>query len=80
MKIPVIKNLVETASMEQLLAAEEALCDERQPEIQVDGDDEGEQLTHVLAAQFIQTEMKEKGVDYMTALRSYTSKVRTSIS
>lgn len=80
MKLPVIKKLVESASYEQLLAAEQAICEEQTPEITIDGDDEGEQLTHILAAQFIQNEMKEKGVDYMTALRSYTSRVRTSIS
>jgi len=80
MKLPVIKKLVETASMEQLLAAEESILNETAPSIEVEGVDEGEQLTHVMAAQFIKNEMAEKAVDYMTAMRSYTLKVRTSIS
>jgi phage-related protein len=79
MKLPVIKKLVETYSDPQLEAAEEALLNESTPEIEVEGSDEGEQLTHVMAARFILSEMA-KGADYMTALRSYTSKVRTSIS
>jgi hypothetical protein len=80
MKLPVIKKLVESTSLEDLLAAEEAMLSENEPGIAVEGDDEGEQLTHVLAAIFILTEMKKNGGDYMAALRSYTSKVRTSIS
>lgn len=80
MKLPVIKKLVETFTKEELLAAEEALMSEASPAIAVEGDDEGEKLTHVLAAVFILDEMKVKGVDYLTALRAYTSKVRTSIS
>jgi hypothetical protein len=80
MKLPVIKKLVETASLDELVAAEEAILNEVLPEIEVIGDDEGEQLTHIMAAIFIKTEMAEKSVDYMTALRTYTNKVRTSIS
>ncbi len=80
MKLPVIKKLVETFTREELLAAEEALMSEASPAIPVEGDDEGEKLTHILAAVFILDEMKARGVDYLTALRTYTSKVRTSIS
>jgi hypothetical protein len=80
MKLPVIKKLVETSSLEDLLAAEEAILSESEPSIPVEGDDEGEQLTHVLAAIFIKNEMAHKGLDYTSALRAYTLKVRTSIS
>jgi len=80
MKLPAIKKLVENASFEQLALAEEAILNEQNPEIEVEGSDEGEMLTHIMAAQFIKNEMAEKNVDYMTAMRSYTSKVRTSIS
>jgi hypothetical protein len=80
MKIPAIKKLVEQFSMEELKAAEEALYNEEAPTIEVGGDDEGEQLTHVLAAQFIQEHMKAEGSDLKTALRAYTLKVRNSIS
>ncbi|MGW8123190.1 DUF6952 family protein [Roseivirga echinicomitans] len=80
MKIPVIKKLVESASLEDLRAAEEALLEELQPAIEIQGDDEGEQLTHVFAAIFILEKMESSEVDFKTALREYTQKVRTSIS
>lgn len=80
MKIPAIKLLAENASIEELKAAEEALYDERKPAIGVLGDDEGEQLTHVLAALWIKTEMEARGIAFPVALREYTSRVRNSIS
>ncbi|SIT88900.1 DUF6952 family protein [Pontibacter indicus] len=80
MKIPVIKKLVETQSLEALTAAEEALMEEQPLAIEVEGDDEGEQLTHVIAAAWILTYMNDNGVDFKTALREYTKKVRVSIS
>lgn len=80
MKIPAIKKLVEEVSLIDLRAAEEALLEELQPKIEVQGEDEGEQLTHVFAAIFILEKMESSGVDFKTALREYTQKVRTSIS
>tara|TARA_A100000171_G_C2084544_1_gene121393 strand:- start:515 stop:757 length:243 start_codon:yes stop_codon:yes gene_type:complete len=80
MKIPVIKKLVEEIALEDLKAAEEALMEEQKPAIEIQGDDEGEQLTHVFAAIFILEKMEKNGVDFKTALREYTQKVRTSIS
>jgi hypothetical protein len=80
MKIPVIKKLTEAYSLEELQAAEEALYEEQTPTIEITGDDEGEQLTHVLAAIFIKEHMTEHGSDLKTALREYTLKVRNSIS
>ncbi|KOF03663.1 hypothetical protein AWW67_07635 [Roseivirga seohaensis] len=80
MKIPVIKKLVEEVALEDLKAAEEALMEEQKPAIEIQGDDEGEQLTHVFAAIFILEKMEKNGVDFKTALREYTQKVRTSIS
>jgi len=80
MKIPSIKKLVDQYSITQLKAAEDALLDEQQPAIEVEGDDEGEKLTHIMAAQFIKEEMEQKGLDYLSALRSYSGRVRNSIS
>ncbi|MBB3697752.1 hypothetical protein KMW28_06145 [Flammeovirga yaeyamensis] len=79
MKIPVIKKLVETYSLEQLQAAEEALAEELTPEITIEGEDEGEQLTHAFAAIWIK-EKVEAGEEFKTALRAYTQMVRGSIS
>ena len=80
MKIPVIKKLVETQTLDALTAAEEALMEEQPLAIEVEGDDEGEQLTHVIAAAWILNYMNDNGVDFKTALREYTKKVRVSIS
>ena len=80
MKIPVIKKLVEQASIAQLRAAEDAILEGNTPEIVVEGDDEGEQLTHILAAIEILHAMQHHGQDFTTALRAYSQRVRTSIS
>lgn len=80
MKIPAIKKLVETYTKVELLNAEAAISDGKTPSIEVEGEDEGEQLTHVIAAAWILQEMNEKNLDFKTALREYTQKVRNSIS
>lgn len=80
MKVPAIKKLVENFKTEELEQAEETLLEEKQPDIEVDGEDEGEQLTHVLAAKFIIDDMHANGTQFKEALRKYTDKVRTSIS
>ena len=80
MKIPVIKQLVETYSLAQLRAAEDALLDEQTPAIEVPGDDDGEQLTHVLAAVWIHHYLDTHAGPFPVALREYTKKVRTSIN
>ena len=80
MQLAVIKHLSETYSLELLKKAEEALYEEQSPEIIVEGKDEGERLTHVLAAINILEDMATNGVDHRTALRNYTQMVRNSIS
>lgn len=81
MKIPAIKKLVEAKyTLEMLDEAEEALINEEQPAIEIEGADDGEQLTHIFAAKWIIENMAESGVDFKTALRNYTQKVRNSIS
>lgn len=80
MKIPVIKSVVERYNLDQLRAAEAALMNEEQLPIEIEGDDEGEQLTHILAAIFIKEVMERDGVAYPVALRQYTSRVRESIN
>jgi len=80
MKIPVIKDLVENQTLEALIAAEEAIIDEQTPDIEVKGEDDGEQLTHVMAAIWILNHMQDHNTDFKTALREYTKKVRVSIS
>ncbi|WP_462249743.1 DUF6952 family protein [Ekhidna sp.] len=79
MKIPVIKALVESYTKEELSKAEEAIIEEQNPTIEIGGDDEGEQLTHVYAAIQILNAMEDDNVDFKTALREYTGRVRNSI-
>ena len=80
MKIAAIKKAVESYSIEQLKKAEDEIMNELEPSIALDGADEGENLTHALAAIWIITKMKSQQIDFNTALRLYTQKVRVSIS
>jgi len=80
MKIPIIQGLVEKHSIEILKKAEMALVAEEPLPIEVVGDDEGEQLTHIIAASWILKIMDQEEIDFKTALKEYTRKVRESIS
>jgi hypothetical protein len=80
MKIPVIKTIVEQYQLEELKKGEEQLMNGEALTIEVGGDDEGEQLTHILAAIWIKEHMQQYSSDYKTALRAYTEKVRSSIN
>jgi hypothetical protein len=80
MKLAVIKKLAETQTLESLRQAEDAILNEEKPSIEIEGEDEGEQLTHAIAAIQILSDMETQGVDLRTALRAYTERVRNSIS
>lgn len=80
MQIAIIKHLAETFTLAELQKAEAALCEEQIPEITVEGKDEGEKLTHVLAAINILEDVQKNGVDIRTAIRNYSQRVRNSIS
>ena len=79
MQIPIIKKLVEQYSLAQLQSAEEAMLEEQKPTIEVEGKDEGECLTHVLASIYIKEKM-EQGTAFNQALRDFSQRVRKSIS
>lgn len=80
MKPAAIKKLVENNELEALQKAEEELMEEKTPSVEVDGSDEGEQLTHILAAVWIKQQMQKNNSDLKTELRNYTQRVRTSIN
>lgn len=80
MQIPVIKKLVELYSISQLKEAEDALLNEQKPSIEVDGKDEGECLTHVLASIYIKEHIEKNNSSFNLALRDFTQRVRKSIS
>jgi hypothetical protein len=79
MKIPAIKKLVEAYNIPELQAAEAALLEELPLPLEVEGEDEGEKLTHILAAIWIKHEMQREGLDFVKALRAYSARVRKSI-
>ncbi len=81
MKIPEIKRLAESYTSEQLAGAEMAILEEQAlPEgVEVNGEDDGERLTHISGAQFVLSEVA-KGEELKTAVRAFSAKVRNSIS
>ncbi len=80
MKIPIIKQLVETYTLEQLTAAETAIAEGETPVIDIIGEDEGEQLTHAYASMFIRKLIDEQGMNFQTAMREYTKMVRETLN
>ena len=80
MKIPVIKQLVEAYTTADLEKAESDIIEGNPLAIEIEGADEGEQLTHAIAAVWIQKIMKESKLEFKDALREYTKRVRSSIS
>lgn len=80
MKLPAIKSIAEQFTLQQLQLAEDKLLNDETPEINIPGDDEGEQLTHVLAAIDILNRVANEGCDLRTALRQFSERVRNSIS
>ncbi len=80
MKVPALKKLVESYTLEQCIDAEQQLLEGEKPTIEIDGADEGEQLTHILGAIDILTRVKEEGKDIKTATREFIDRVRNSIS
>lgn len=79
MKISAIKELIGTYDLNDLRRAEEAILNEQKPAIPIAGDDEGEQLTHVIAAIEVAGHI-QKGMKESEALRTFTQRVRRSIS
>lgn len=80
MKIPAIKKLVENYSLVQLQEAENAIMEEQKPAIEIEGDDEGECLTHILASIYIKDKMENHATPFNQALRDFSQRVRNSIS
>jgi hypothetical protein len=80
MKLAEIKKLIETQSRTQLQRAEAQLLEGEELDIAVGGDDAGEQLTHVMAALEVLKDMQENGTEVSVAMRTYTKRVRDSIS
>jgi hypothetical protein len=80
MKLPVIKKLVETYTLEQCEKAEQQMLEGLETEITVEGDDEGEKLTHILGAIEILKQIKVQNMEPRIAIREFFERVRNSIS
>lgn len=80
MNIASIRHLADTFTRDELQHAEAALLREEALSIDVPGIDDGEKLTHLIAAQWVLRHKDTEGVDTMTAIREYTKRVRASIS
>ncbi|MEQ9442443.1 MAG: hypothetical protein RIG62_25620 [Cyclobacteriaceae bacterium] len=78
MKIPAVRKLVENYTIDQLTEAEQALVKAQELPITVEGSDESERLTHLLAAVFVLEKMKTEHVEFREALRDYSRRVRES--
>lgn len=79
MKLPAIRKLLKV-DIDVLRKAEEDVAEERAPEIEVEGEDEGEKLTHLFGAIWIKEQVANGEMDEKTALRAFAQKVRNSIS
>lgn len=79
MKIGAIRKLLKI-DVDVLRKAEEDLTEEKPLEIEVEGDDEGEKLTHLFGAIWIKDQVESGEMDEKSALRAFTQKVRNSIS
>ncbi|MEQ9262799.1 MAG: hypothetical protein RLP14_06530 [Owenweeksia sp.] len=79
MKVPAVRKLLKT-ELDVLRKAEEDLSEERSPEIEIEGEDEGEKLTHVFGAIWIKEQVASGAMNEKEALRAFMDKVRTSIN
>ena len=78
MKLPIIKQLATDYSVDELSRAEALLAEGHEPDIPVPGDDDGERLTHAMAASYVR-ERLDDGMPLPEALRAYTSRVRACL-
>jgi hypothetical protein len=80
MNLAAVRTLVETYTNHDLQQAEAQLLEGEPLRIDVLGEDEGEQLTHILAALWVRQHMAETGDALPLAMRAYTQRVRQSIT
>ena len=79
MNVAAIKQLVDFYDMDTLVKAEQDLLNETPLYIDVPGADDGEKLTHILAAIFCKREMEKDNLNINQALRLYSQRVRGSL-
>ncbi len=80
MKANAVKYLAENCQLDELLKIQDSLENELPLHRQVDGDDDGERLTHILGAIWIHEQIKTNNSDLKTEWRNFIGRVRNSIS
>jgi hypothetical protein len=81
MQIKAIKNLLDKYSIEELKQKEEQLLEGEELSFDdVEGEDEGEQLTHLTGAIWCIEQAKTNGSKPHSEVRNFISRVRNSIS
>ena len=71
----VVRTLIDIQSREDLIAAREAILGGRMLPFVIEGSDESEKLTNLLAALHV-LDSVQQGVDFDVALRQYIAQVR----
>ncbi|MFY0672159.1 MAG: hypothetical protein JXQ87_02060 [Bacteroidia bacterium] len=81
MQIKAIKNLLDKYSIEELKQKEEQLLEGETLSFEdVEGEDEGEQLTHLTGAIWCIDQAEKNGTKPQSEVRNFISRVRNSIS
>lgn len=80
MEISSIRSLVEKHTLSELREAEFAIIQEKSLKIRVEGKDQAERLSHVIAAVWILEEMASKELEFNQALCAYNKKVRDQVA
>ena len=79
MKIAEVKRLVTSYTVEQIEDAVTAFETDRKNVLEVSGENDGEKMSHLLAASFVRRQM-DKGLDLNSAVREYSKRVRSILS
>lgn len=80
MKTAAVRKLAQNHDLATLQKAEEALLNEEHPPIEVEGVDEGDQITNINGAIYVIEQSEKNGTDIKTEVRNFTERVRNSIS
>ncbi|MDQ3073329.1 MAG: hypothetical protein M3Q97_08720 [Bacteroidota bacterium] len=80
MKVNEIKQLTEKYDLPTLQELQGEIENDKPLSHEVPGNDEGEKLTHILAAIWIHEQVTANQSDIKTELRNFAARVRTSIS
>ena len=79
MKLFTLRRLVDKYSIEQLKQAEFEIIQEKDLNIELDGDDQSDMLSTVITAVWIREDIQNRGVGFREALGEYSKKMRVSI-